>query len=189
MEEKLNQIDLEDLSAYMDGELTDPSLSRVKDLLRTSPAWKRALEQLQAVDRAMEAYITPPAPADLARKVLAKVALVHRPALIRPSFRWMIPLTAAAAAVIVLMLAGAIQRPARHRGASGNPVVRTVTPPPGGQVNTTAQEPQEDEDYYPEVAGENFVEDHLEFFRDMSVVNDLDTIEAIYNQQKQSEGT
>jgi anti-sigma factor RsiW len=189
MEEKLSQIDLEDLSAYMDGELTEPAMSRVKHLLQTSTVWKRALERLQAVDRAMEAYIAPAAPIDLAQRVLRKTTHAH--AMARPSLRWMVPLTAVAAVVVALLVYGAINRPMRPKGSGAPPVAGgKAAPSVGAPTNTPAPGPDEDEDYdYPQVAVENLVEDHLDFFRDMGVVNDLDTIEAIYNQQTPGGGT
>jgi len=192
MEERLSQTDLDELSAYMDAELTEPALSRVRHLLGTSPTWTRALERLQAVDRAMEAYVTPPAPSDLAQRVLRKTARSHRPAaLARPSLRWMVPLTAAAAVVVAVLLYGAVSRPFKHKLTGVNPVANKLSTPVSAGPSTPGQDADDEEDYdYPEVVtSDNLLEDHLDFFRDLGVVNDLETIEAIYNQQSRSGGT
>jgi anti-sigma factor RsiW len=185
MEERISQTDFEELSAYMDGELTEPTLSRVKGLLETSPAWAKALERLQAVDRAMEAYAAPAAPADLAGRVLRKTT--RAPAMARPSLRWVVPLTAAAAIVVAVLVYGAMNRPTKRKSGVVTPVVNKVPPPVAGQNNTVAPD-VDDEEEYPEVA-ETFVEDHLDFFRDMGVINNLDTIEAIDSQQTPGGGT
>ena len=189
MEERLSQTDLEELSAYMDAELAEPGLSRVRDLLHTSPAWTRALERLQALDRAMEAYIAPPAPSDLAQRVLRRTT--HSHTIARPSLRWMVPLTAAAAIVVAMLVYWAVSKPFKHKSTGANPVANKLTPPAAGSANTPGQDAEDDEDYdYPEVVtGDNLLEDHLDFFRDLGVVNNLDTIEAIYNQQSPSGGT
>jgi hypothetical protein len=196
MEERLTQNDFEELSAYMDGELTPAATARVRDRLQTSPAWRGALERLQAVDTAIEAYVVPPAPADLARRVLRQTAQAHRPLhFARPSLRWLVPLAAAATIVAVLLVYGATNRPTRHKNALAGSGYGAGTPAtaPAPQASDLSRYLEEDEDY-PEVAetdtdADPFVKDQLDFFRDLGVVNNLDTIEAIYNQQTPGGGT
>jgi anti-sigma factor RsiW len=194
MDERLTQNDFEELSAYMDGELTPAATSRIRNRLQTSPAWRRALERLQAVDTAIGAYVVPPAPGDLAQRVLRRTAQAHRPLhFARPSLRWLAPLTAAATIVAALLVYGAINRPMRHKnslaGGTSNAAAPATAPAP--QASDLSRYLEEDEDY-PEVAEmdtDPFVQDQLDFFRDLGVVNNLDTIEAIYNQQAPGGGT
>jgi len=191
MEDKLTQTDLEDLSAYMDGELESAARSRIGELVRTSAAWQDALARLQAVDRALEAYVVPAAPEGLADRVLRKTShralrAVHLP---RTPLRWLAPLAAAAAIIAAFLIFQSVSRQARNKP---NSVVtpHKVTPAPTPQASEQPPD-MDNEPAYPDVdvAVENFAEDNLDFLRDMGVVNNLDTIEAIYNQQTRGEGT
>ena len=191
MEEKLTQIDLEDLSAYMDGELDGAARSRIGELVRTSAAWRDALARLQAVDVAMEAYVVPAAPEGLADRVLRKTSHAHRTVLLpRPPLRWLAPLAAAAAIIAAFLIFQSLSRPARNKSNFVVTPQHRVMPSPA--PNADEQLPDmDDEEAYPEVdlAVDNFAEDNLDFLRDMGVVNNLETIEAIYNQQTRGEGT
>ena len=192
MEDKLTQIDLENLSAYMDGELADPERARITELLRGSPAWIDALRRLQSVGRAMEAYAVPPAPEGLADRVLRKTSHAHRAVLLpKAPLRWLAPLAAAAAIFAAILIFQAANRPGRHNPNIVSPshkgvVVPSPAPQPGEQPPLI-----DDEEAYPDLdlAVENFAEDNLDFLRDMGVVNNLETIEAIYSQQSRGEGT
>ena len=91
------QSDIEDLVAWMDGQLAGPEADRVAALVRTEPAWQETYRQFQAVDRAMDFVAVPQPGGDLTDRI---VRAAHRgPAVLR-LVRVLAPL--AAAAVIVL---------------------------------------------------------------------------------------
>ena len=192
MEEKLTQTDLENLSAYMDGELADTERSRIGELVRTSAAWKDALARLQAVDRALEAYVVPAAREGLADRVLRRTSHAHRAALLpKAPLRWLAPLAAAAAILAAFLIFQAANRQVRRNpNIAGHQRNVLVTPSPTPQASDQSPGMDNEEDY-PDLnlAVEDFAEDNLDFLRDMGVVNNLDTIEAIYNQQTRGEGT
>lgn len=183
MDARLSQNDFEDLSAYMDGQLTGDALRRVEGALRTDAAWRAALERYQALDRAMEAYMPPPAPADLAGRIV-RAADADRVQQVRHAerLRWLAPLAAAAALVAAVVAYQAFHRPAGRPADSGGTPAVAVTNEAEGPI-----------DYFGatfEVAGLNdMLEEHLDFFRDYPVVKNLDTIEAIYNQETRRQGT
>ena len=55
MSERLErQSDLEQLSAWMDGELDAPAAEGVARLVREDPAWRAAWEEFRAVDWALD---------------------------------------------------------------------------------------------------------------------------------------
>jgi anti-sigma factor RsiW len=73
MKNRLGQLDLEDLSAYLDGELEAGRAAEVERLIREDPLWRQAHRELTAVDAALDAYTAPTPPADMADRVLAGV--------------------------------------------------------------------------------------------------------------------
>jgi anti-sigma factor RsiW len=156
----LTQLEFEDLSAYLDGELDARRAAEVRARVESDPAWRGVHAQLQAVDAAMDAYAAPPAPADLPERVLAYVNReASQPVVIR-LVRWAAPLAAAAA---VLVAAGLLYRHlTASPGAPGN-AVRTA-PAPAAENNQ---------------AVESLVRDNLDFFKDLDVVANLDTLQEM----------
>ena len=70
---QLPQRDVDDLSAYLDGELPPARSAEVARLIRQEPAWAEALREMQDVDAALDAYAAPAPPADLAERIVAGV--------------------------------------------------------------------------------------------------------------------
>jgi anti-sigma factor RsiW len=70
---KLGQADLDDLSAFLDGELPPGRAAEVARLIGEDEAWRDACAQLRAVQAALDAWTVPGAPEGLAERVLAGV--------------------------------------------------------------------------------------------------------------------
>ncbi len=96
------QADIEDLSAWMDGELSAPDARRVAGLVRTDAGWRAAYEQFQAVDEALEGVSAPRAGRPLADEI---VRAAHRRRLVRRVIRFAAPVAAAAAVLLAVWLA------------------------------------------------------------------------------------
>ena len=71
MTRSLSQSELEQLSAYFDGELPAEEAARIQSLIATDSAWAEALGDLQALDTAMDVYTAAQAQADLAGRIIA----------------------------------------------------------------------------------------------------------------------
>jgi ferric-dicitrate binding protein FerR (iron transport regulator) len=100
-ERELGQSDLDELSAWMDGELTGTDARRVERLVQTDPTWRSACDQLQGVADALDGLATPAAPAELTARILR--AARPTPLVVR-FLRVAAPLAAAAAIVLGVML-------------------------------------------------------------------------------------
>lgn len=157
MNRRLSQSDCDDLSAYWDGELSPRRAEQVDALLRVDPAWQDAHRQLQATDRALAAWSSPPCPQDLAGRILAQRRRPARPAGLRV-LRWLVPLEAAAAAAIILA-AVLLHPPAPVSGPD---------PAPAAQV------------------AEDFAAKNLDFFQDYDVVANFETLQAIEELESQA---
>jgi len=122
------QADVEELSAWMDGELPSQRAERVAGLVRTDPRWRTACEQFRAVDRALEALTTPRPRRELTDAI---VRAARRGQATRRVLRVAAPL-AAAAAIVVAVLA---TRPWR----TGRPARPTPTPAMSALEKTIAE--------------------------------------------------
>lgn len=159
-DQRLTQADFEDLSAWLDGELDGERSARVAALVGADPVWRRARAELTALGVALDAYTVPDAPADLAERILRRVAAQSRrlPVVIRLA-RWLAP--AAAAAGIVL-------------------AARVFYPPPAAVPPSRAEAEA--------IVRDNFglMKQYVE---DREVVVNLETLEAIAELEAQRYGT
>ncbi len=114
MRTELTQTDLDDLSAYLDGELDAASTLRVEQLTSSDEAWREALAEMKSVDRAIDVFRTqshvPPHSANLVQRIVA-AATPQRS-------RWLVrlgaPLAAAAAVAIVAFVLVGKDKPVTH---------------------------------------------------------------------------
>ncbi len=102
MKQELSQTDRENLSAWMDGELSPQEAEIVAQNVETDSAWAQAYRELLTVDATLEAWNVPPAPDDLTERIFARARRRPEPVILRVG-RW--ALTAAAVALIVVGLA------------------------------------------------------------------------------------
>ena len=156
------QHEFDDLSALLDGELPPERAAEIEALVRSDQRWRAAWLELKAVDAALDDYPVPAAPADLAGRIVAAARRLRRsrPIVIRIA-RWAAPLAAAAAAVI---LAVAL-------------ISRTPQDPVSG---TTIAKDSPKADPLKGLDGEDrFVVANLSFFKDIGVLENLETLNAI----------
>ncbi len=193
MEERLSPTELEDLSAYLDGELAEADRARVEGLLKTRAAWRQAMDGLRAVDRALDAYVAPPAPAGLAQRVLRHVAAAGRRApLIRPSLRWLVPLAAAASILASFLVYRTFVAATRQKATMAHRPVPTRAAPPAPRADSYEIVPGlEDEQEFPEMAGRRrAADDRREYPREGETgVGYIDPSEPIEDPFLYHEGT
>ena len=153
MREHLTQPELEQLSAFFDGELPADQAEAFERRLEAEPRLQRALAQMKALDAALDAWQVPAAAADLPERVLASVRRKTRqsPVILR-LVRW-----AGAAAAAAAVIVGAI----RWMGPKD-------TPRDAGQV--VQNEP---------AVEDALIVRHLDFFENYEVLANLETLEAI----------
>jgi hypothetical protein len=99
MANSFSQLDLEKISAWMDGELSPEQEREVQQRIDDDVEWAQAYRQLQEVDKALGQWDVPAIPDGLASKIIRNTK--HKPLLLRAA-KWVAPL--ATAAVIVLMV-------------------------------------------------------------------------------------
>ncbi len=87
----------EQLNALFDGELPPDEAARLREQIEADPAARRELLALAALGEALETLPGAHAPADFAARVLGRA---RRPA---PLFRLVLPLAAAAAAILLAL--------------------------------------------------------------------------------------
>jgi len=162
--EPMDQSELEDLSAFLDGELPPQRAAEVEALIRSDPRWAAAQRELNALDAILDAYAAPPAPADLAGRIIRRSRKLGRPKpLVIRLVRWIAP--AAAAAAVILIAAVALRR---------GPTRTQVSP-----KDALADVPKAD----------RFVVENLSFFRDYEVIENLETLKAIERLDDKDSGT
>jgi anti-sigma factor RsiW len=170
MDEPLKQSDRDELSAYLDGELSAEQAEQVRRRAEVEPAWREALERLHAVDALLDAWQPPAAPPELAERI---VRLAGRPR--RRVLTWRRVLAGAAAAAAVVALAIGLGR-------------QTLRPVPqreelAGQIESP-EAPMDREEL------DEFAVENLGFFKDYDVLTDFETLEAIERvERSRSSGT
>ncbi|NLW85283.1 MAG: hypothetical protein GXY38_00230 [Planctomycetes bacterium] len=150
---QLGAADLEDLSAYLDGELDAADVARVERLLHDSPAWARALDELRRLDQAAGCWRAPAPGNDLA----ARIVLAARRGRTVKLVRWLAPVGAAAAAVAALAIFNTGDAPIQQRPST--PTAQLAQPGP--------------------VVDDAFLIENLRFVRSYDIVSNYETLEAI----------
>ena len=103
------KLDIENLLAWMDGELSGQEAQRVAELAETDPAWREAFEQFSAVDR-LTGLIEPARPKRDLTDQIVRSATRRKSRLIRVA-RIAAPLAAAACIIVALQLGGPDKKP------------------------------------------------------------------------------
>ena len=118
---ELTQSEMEQLNAFLDGELEAAEASRVEAMLASDTAWAQAARELQSLDGLLGEYTVPAAPAELAGRIIAAARRE------RPASQWTIrlvkylaPAMAAAAALILYV---AFYHPGETKPPAPNQVV------------------------------------------------------------------
>ena len=175
MTEQLKQSELEDLSAWFDGELAKKRKDQVERLVATDPAWKQDYERLIRLDELLDSCIIPAdrsapmiaAEADLAERIIRNVRRAARPRLL------VIRLAAAAGAVSAVAAATLVavlwNKPAgQPKGQPAAVVARQLKDVP---------------------AQDRFVVENLDFFESYDILENYESLEAIDRLESQPIGT
>jgi anti-sigma factor RsiW len=75
MSGQLRQSDFEDLTAWLDGELTGQRAAQVERLVHDDPVWRRAEQELRSLHKAIDGYAAPAPAPGLARRILAGIPM------------------------------------------------------------------------------------------------------------------
>jgi negative regulator of sigma E activity len=186
MSTMLSQVELEELSAYMDGELDAPRAAEVRRRIESDPAWRQAHAELSALDAAMDACDVPAAPTDLADRIVSQIRRrTDRAVTIRIA-------TWAAAAAVLLAVGISLWMAANDRNSDNQtPVVNTSVP--GGSGNAVTPGPGEtgraEPGLIPPTDVEELARDNLDFFKNLDVITNLDTLEEIERLEIHESGT
>jgi anti-sigma factor RsiW len=170
MDEQLRQADWDKLSAYLDGELGAEQAEQVRRRTQSNPAWAEALAGLRSVDDLLDAWEAPPAPPELAERIVRAAG--------RPRGRvltWRRVLTGAAAAAAVVAIAIGLGRQAVRPGPEPEKVADRSEAPAAPMTREEL---------------DAFAVENLGFFKDYDVLTDFDTLEAIERvERSRSSGT
>jgi anti-sigma factor RsiW len=171
----LEQPDREQLSAYLDGELTEAESAAVETRIADDPAFATALDELRQLDGLLDNWTAPPLRRDLAKDILAEA---HRRRRLPGWVQILAPLAAAA----MILLAVGVAHFAGDASAPAPPVAGDPEAPPADafaeQVDQVlAQVPAEDR-----LAVEN-----LDLLANYEVLTSFETIEAMARIDQQRE--
>ena len=175
MERQLGQSDLDDLSAWLDGELDAGRADEVANLVLTDPLWRRTHAELVMLAAALDTCDVPSAPGDLADSIMARSRRWGRRSLSARVVRVAVPL-AAAASVIVAVTFFAMHM--RQLGSSSSPGADPQIARPAAasqQPLTTAEQ-------------DKCIVKNLHFFRNYDVLVNYETLEAIERLEGDSTG-
>ena len=175
MKRELKRSEFEDLSAWYDGELAGQRKGRVENLVATDALWGREYERLSRLDGLLDCCTIPadrraatgPVDADLAERIIRNVrgAVRPRPLLVRMLAAGGAGLAAAAAILVVVLLAEPAGPP-EHKPAA---VVAS-------RLKDVAAE-------------DRFIVENLEFFENLHVLSNYESLEAIDRLESQPRGT
>ena len=176
---ELTDSEIEELSAYMDGELPAQDAQRVVHNVATQPEWRQTLRDFKEVGQVLDTIEVPAAPEGLAGRVVSAVRRrQHRRHALRVG-SWLAP--AAAAAMVLIGLAIFNGTPNGHR--SNNPANPTVSQELAKSAAFQAVPVKERPALQEEIVR------HLDFFQDYDVLTDYDTLKAIDKLDSQAQGT
>ena len=134
MSESLPQSDLDELSAWLDGEAEGQRANEIERLVSAAPAWRRAHRELGALNSALDAWAAPPPAADLAERTLRRVrASQTAMGKARRMAYWLVPAGVAAAALLLVVMA----RGPRDDSAGQGRQAAQVAPEAGAEIVAT----------------------------------------------------
>ena len=181
---ELTQSEMEQLNAWLDGELEAAEASQVEAMIASDAAWAQAARELQSLDNLLGEYTVPAAPVELAGRIIEAARREQ------PTSQWTIrlvkylaPVAAAAAVLIAIWHYGVTS----NQVSSNNPGVAATNSPRANQVANNKSQQELD----------NVIVEHLPFFKQYesaekvshndAVVDDA-TLQAL-DQLEHSQGT
>jgi hypothetical protein len=131
MSQELTQPEWDDLSAWIDGELPEAKAQQIARRVAEEPAWRDAHRQLQCVDSAMDGWDAPEPAEDLVDRICRTAPQQQQPGRL---LRLTIPVTAAAAAAVLIAIGATQLQPQDKPQTPHQPVAQT--PPPADSAET-----------------------------------------------------
>lgn len=176
---QLEQSDLEDLSAFLDGELAGDRLAEVRRLVQTDAAWRQASAELAALGDVLGTVQAPAHSDGLAERIKLSARRDAQSGARLRLVRWLAPLAAAAAIVLAVFIYGPQANDPADKVADTPGKIGDAAPTgsPDADAATVALQGLAAED--------QFVVENLEFVRDYSVLEDFETLQAIEEIEKQ----
>ena len=171
---KPGQNDFEDLSAFADGELDASRAAEIDRLIQTDPQWQRAMGRLGDLDRALDAMSAPTMDPALPDRIIGSI---HR-RIRRGRLAWTARIGAALAAAAAIAIVALVVL--EHLSSRHQPVDVDHDTPLVSDENAGKQTASKDEE---------LIIQHLDFYRDMEVVENYETLEAIESLEASSTGT
>ena len=151
MTRQLTQSELEQLTAYLDGELEPAQAAEVEALIASDAAWAQEAEGLASLDSVLDEYVAPAPQADLADRIIA--ASRRERARTQWTIRlakYLAPAMAAAAALVLYVTV--------YHPATSNP------PPDVAAVNQNV---------------DGLVAEHLDFFKECKSLDAISSTETV----------
>lgn len=173
MSTRLTQLDFENLSAYLDGELGGDLRAEVEQRIVADPAWRKAYAELASIEKSLDAYAAPAADADLAARILAGVRQAEHRAMGWRVAKWLAGAAAAAACITLGFVL--FTRP----DVKPTPAMASV------EVNKSTAYKQVSPADRAQV--ETLIVENLGFFKNIDVAQDFETLKAV--EQLEREGT
>jgi anti-sigma factor RsiW len=173
--------ELENLSAYMDGELPAGAVDEVARSIEADAAWRQTRRDFQDVEGLLDYYAAPPASAGLTGRILSAVRRHARRRQVLRVARWLAPAAAAAIILVGLAVIGGgdwLGRPQKPAIANKPVIERELAGSKAFKAVPVDQRPALQEE----------IIRHLNFFRDYEVVADLETLEAIEQLDSEDQG-
>jgi len=162
----LETVGFDDLSAHLDGQLPADRAVAVEELIRSDTAWGKAWNRMQADNADLDAYDVPAPPSDMADRIVASVTRkTHNRKLV---FRLWAPLAGAAAAAAIIIVAVVLSTSNAPDPNGSGLVKKTPDAPAAPTVAPKAAD-----------AVTQAIVEHLDFVRDLDVLENYETLEAI----------
>ncbi|HUS46678.1 MAG TPA: hypothetical protein VM098_01055 [Phycisphaerae bacterium] len=197
MKDECEQHDLDDLSAWLDGELEDDRARQIERAVAADPGLGEACSELRRLNEMLNTLTTPAASEGLAERIAARARRAgQRPAAVIRTLRWLVPVAAAAAVVIAVGLhrywrpsqaarpepsAVGAEKPGGTKGAAQGPLAENLNAPqraPAGVANMGSDK----------TASARTVA-NVSLFADFFVLENYDTLEAIEQLESRARGT
>lgn len=166
----LGQSELEQIVAWLDGELSLQEADQVAARVQSDPAWSAAAREFRQLDQLLDGWQAPALPRDLTGEVLARAR--RKPAL--PAWVRLTAPLAAAAAIVLVAVAFHAMRPATPAKTGGAGTVATAN------LAVT-------DDLARVVQSDQFLVENLDLFKDYDVLKDFATLKAMDELERQGQ--
>jgi len=182
----LTESEIEDLSAYLDGELQPERIAAVERGLQTDVAWRETQRDFDEVDSLLDCCTVPAASAELTGRIMSAVQKHARRHNALRLASWLVPAAAAAAMLLVglaVFSSGWLDRPETPIAGGDQGTNTAIVEPELAQSAAFQAVPAEQRP-----ALQDEIIRNLTFFNDYEVVADFETLQAIEQLDSEDRG-